>query len=278
MQEFRELLSATSDVIKGPIVIAIDELDKLHDQNIARELLRDVKGIFEVQNVYFLISISNEAQASFVLGALMNRSEFHSTFYKVIDAGYRTPGQCAELVCQRESQFPKDTALLLGVLSGGNIRELLRMVDIAMLSGTQNEPEAAINNILAAERTALLNVILDIEINDVERLNIYTILNMLHLYTSDIEFRDALIKCDSICSSECKLLNALDSMMVEACDRIIVRICIMSALCSGALNCCNDPIASAQILIHIAERSAKIALLRLKENIEINTSASVYSY
>lgn len=106
MQDFRVLLSQTAVTVKAPIVLGIDELDKLHDPEIARELLRDVKGIFEVAGVHFLVSISLEAQENLALGAVKSRDEFHSSFYKVLELGVRTPEECMALVAARDSKFP----------------------------------------------------------------------------------------------------------------------------------------------------------------------------
>ena len=69
--DFRNLAEAMARVMEGPIVIGIDELDKLPDPDSARELLRDIKGIFEVTRVHFLVSVSEEAAAALQLGCTL---------------------------------------------------------------------------------------------------------------------------------------------------------------------------------------------------------------
>ena len=89
-----------------------------------RALLRDIKGIFEVPNVHFLVSVSDEAARSLNLGALTGRDEFNSSFYTVIELPPAPPRTCAELLLSRGS-VSMEVGLTLGILSGGNPREVL---------------------------------------------------------------------------------------------------------------------------------------------------------
>lgn len=62
IQDFRRLAQQAGEVTDSePVVIAIDELDKMSDHDRVRQLLRDIKGIFDIPNVYFLVSVSTEA-------------------------------------------------------------------------------------------------------------------------------------------------------------------------------------------------------------------------
>jgi hypothetical protein len=76
VNDFRAL-AAEAGRVTGRVVIAIDELDKMADPGAARDLLRDIKGIFEVPGVHFLVSISDEAARNLSLGALTERNEFN---------------------------------------------------------------------------------------------------------------------------------------------------------------------------------------------------------
>jgi hypothetical protein len=84
--DFRNLAEDLARVMRGPIVVGIDELDKLPNPASARSLLRDIKGIFEVTGVHFLVSVSEEAAAALQLGTLQTggRNEFNSSFYTII--------------------------------------------------------------------------------------------------------------------------------------------------------------------------------------------------
>jgi hypothetical protein len=72
VHDVREL-ARLAGKIAPPVVIAIDELDKMEDPAKVRQLLRDIKGIFEVPQVHFLVSVSHEAARALYLGGLVPR-------------------------------------------------------------------------------------------------------------------------------------------------------------------------------------------------------------
>jgi hypothetical protein len=101
--DFRNLAELIAKTVHGPIVIGIDELDKIENADAVRELLRDVKGIFEVTGVHFLVSVSEEAMATLQLGTLRSdgRNEFNSSFYTVITLPPLDPDETQELLWTR---------------------------------------------------------------------------------------------------------------------------------------------------------------------------------
>jgi hypothetical protein len=128
VNDFRALAEQAGEVA-GRVVIAIDELDKMADPERVRDLLRDIKGIFEVPRVHFLVSVSDEAARTLNLGALAGRNEFNSSFYTVIELPPTRPQECAELL-QRRGRVPPDVAHALSVIAGGNPREVLRLAEL----------------------------------------------------------------------------------------------------------------------------------------------------
>ncbi len=131
VNDFRALATEAGEVA-GRVVIAIDELDKMAEADKVRALLRDIKGIFEVPHVHFLVSVSDEAARRLSIGALAGRNEFNSSFYTVIEAQPTTPEALADLLERRtEACVPRDVALVLAVLAGGNPREVLRLAEFA---------------------------------------------------------------------------------------------------------------------------------------------------
>jgi hypothetical protein len=142
VNDFRALAEEAGRVA-GRVVIAIDELDKMVEPDKVRALLRDIKGIFEVPRVHFLVSVSDEAARSLSVGALFSRNEFNSSFYTVLDVKPGRPDELAELLEQRsESGVPRDIALVLAVLAGGNPREVLRLAELADSATTGAEAAA----------------------------------------------------------------------------------------------------------------------------------------
>jgi hypothetical protein len=130
IHDFRSLVALAGQVT-GTVVVAIDELDKISDPNNVRELLRDIKGIFEVPRVHFLVSVSHEAARALNLGAVLERDEFNSSFYTVIDLPPFDPWYCDRLLQTRQADAQEGLGLVLGVIAGGNPREVLRLADLS---------------------------------------------------------------------------------------------------------------------------------------------------
>jgi Cdc6-like AAA superfamily ATPase len=128
--DFRRLAEHIVKVRRRPLVIGIDELDKMENPDEARHLLRDIKGIFEIPGVVFLVSLSAEATASLQLGPVQEngRNEFSSSFYTVIELPPLSPADVEKALTQgRKKTVSKDRAQLLCLLSAGNWREMIRL-------------------------------------------------------------------------------------------------------------------------------------------------------
>jgi hypothetical protein len=139
VNDFRALAREAGEVA-GRVVIAIDELDKMVEPDKVRALLRDIKGIFEVPHVYFLVSVSDEAARSLSLGALTGRDEFNSSFYTVIEVKPGAPDELADLLERRSAaSVAREVALVLAALAGGNPREVLRLAELATAASTGAE-------------------------------------------------------------------------------------------------------------------------------------------
>ncbi len=130
--EFRRLAAAIVATTGKRLVIGIDELDKIDDEEAARKLLRDIKGIFEIPGVFFLVSVSQEAATALQLGALQGkgRNEFNSSFYTVIEMPPFSPGDVTGIAAARGHPVGPAVAGLLCLLSAGNGRELIRLADL----------------------------------------------------------------------------------------------------------------------------------------------------
>ena len=129
--DFRKLAEAIIAATGKSLVIGIDELDKLTDEEAARKLLRDIKGIFEIPGVFFLVSVSQEAATALHLGALQGkgRNEFNSSFYTVIEMPPLDPADVIGIATARGRLVRPALARLLCLLSVGNVRELIRLTD-----------------------------------------------------------------------------------------------------------------------------------------------------
>jgi hypothetical protein len=156
--DFRQFAASVATVLK-PLVIAIDELDKIDSPDTVRALLRDIKGIFEIPNVYFLVSVSDEAAAALHLGALRGRDEFSSSFYTVLEMESLDAADAFRLAGRRGAKLTGEQARLLCLLAAGNWREAVRLAEEWRSSGGGADVSALARRSLGTEAAALLREI-----------------------------------------------------------------------------------------------------------------------
>jgi hypothetical protein len=112
----------------GGAVIGIDELDKMESDQTAWKFLNDVKAIFGLRRCYYLVSISEDALASFERRGIPFRDVFDSSFDDVIKADYFDLAAAKDLLSKGVTLLPEPFADLCYCLSGGLARDLIRTV------------------------------------------------------------------------------------------------------------------------------------------------------
>ena len=164
--DFRNLAELIVATTRKPLVIGIDELDKINNPDAVRNLLRDVKGVFEITNVYFLVSVSEEAAAALQLGSLQagGRNEFNSSFYTVIELPPLSAAETTDLLGTRGIKVTPERAQTLCLLGAGNWRETVRLAEGAHLPPRPQGIDAAhwlMMGTLEAESATLLGEIIN---------------------------------------------------------------------------------------------------------------------
>ena len=91
----------------GKLIIAIDELDKIHDPEMVKALLTELKGGLFEKGCYYLISISQDAARSFRSRLASGRDIFESTFDDVVEVTQMTSGTAIPMVQKRLSTEKK---------------------------------------------------------------------------------------------------------------------------------------------------------------------------
>jgi len=117
-----------ADGVRTPIVIGIDEVDKIEDPQEARAFFNQIKALFSDSNCLFLISISDEAMAAFERRGMPLRDAFDSSLSAVITLSYLTRAQARVLIGSRLVGVQEPAADLLYTLSGGLAREVVRHI------------------------------------------------------------------------------------------------------------------------------------------------------
>ena len=88
-------------LFNGKLVISIDELDKIDDPDTVRRILREIKGALFVPNVFYLISVSEDAARSFESRLTAGRDILESTFDELLVLDRLDSRQAWQLIRQR---------------------------------------------------------------------------------------------------------------------------------------------------------------------------------
>ncbi|HEX5121479.1 MAG TPA: hypothetical protein VFW65_40375 [Pseudonocardiaceae bacterium] len=123
----RELIQDCVETL-GPMVIAIDELDKMASAEQARSFINDIKGIFGVAGCLYLVSMSEDAVSTFERSGLGIRDAFDSAFDEIVSLEYASLSDSLDLLRSRVIGISEPFGYLCFCLSGGLPRELVRVI------------------------------------------------------------------------------------------------------------------------------------------------------
>jgi hypothetical protein len=124
--EFRDYLERHRLRGGAPILIAIDELDKITDAEQAVGIINGLKDLFHIEGVHFVISVSDDALRSFATRGIPVRDSFDSAFDAVVEIPRITAAESCALLRTRVRYFPYTAALFCHAWSGGLPRDLIR--------------------------------------------------------------------------------------------------------------------------------------------------------
>ncbi len=107
-------------------VVCVDELDKLPTAEALVVTINNLKDLFHIDGVHFVVSVSIDALRSFEQRGLPDRDAFDSSFDTVIDVGWLTVKESEDVVTSRANGFHPHLAYYCHAWSGGLPRDLLR--------------------------------------------------------------------------------------------------------------------------------------------------------
>jgi hypothetical protein len=110
------------------VMIGIDELDKIESDEKAQRFLNDIKVVFGARDVFFLVSVSENAMSQFERRGLPFRDAFDSAFDEVVAVRHLDFRSAALMLGERKIGLPVPFQALCWVMSGGLARELVRSV------------------------------------------------------------------------------------------------------------------------------------------------------
>ena len=127
------------------VVIAIDEVDKILDSDRAEAFLNDIKAVFDVPGCLYLVSLSEDAMASFARRTPSIRATFDSAFDELVSVGPMTYRNGEQLLFKRVTGVPRPFLALCHVLAGGLPRDLIRgaraLIDVTPTTGEKSLAE-----------------------------------------------------------------------------------------------------------------------------------------
>lgn len=129
-----DLVAAFADVLTKyseareprPLVIAVDELDKIGDTDKLVAAVNGMKDLFHMPNVHFLVSVSTDALARFTQRGLPVRDAFDSAFDTIVEVGPPTVQESVNVVHERAVGFPRPLTIFCHAWAGALPRDLLR--------------------------------------------------------------------------------------------------------------------------------------------------------
>ncbi|WP_331736681.1 hypothetical protein OG426_55160 (plasmid) [Streptomyces canus] len=129
VDHFRELLTRISRQERdddSKVFIGIDELDRLGSAEQAKAFLAEIKPIFTIPGVYFVLTVSEDIGASFVRRGIASRDVTDSSLEDVHYLERRRLPEARALLQQRVPGCTDPFVALVHALAGGIPRDLIR--------------------------------------------------------------------------------------------------------------------------------------------------------
>jgi hypothetical protein len=138
-------------------------MDKMESADVAQQFLNEIKGIFGVERCVYLVSISEDAMASFERRGLPFRDVFDSSFDEVLTVGPLSLEQSQLLLRRRVLGLGPAYLDLCHCLAGGLARDVLRVARQLSLQNPSDRRKPPLGRvvatIVAAELTRKIHAI-----------------------------------------------------------------------------------------------------------------------
>jgi KAP family P-loop domain len=143
-RNFARTVAAETHRRNSRVFIGIDELDKIGSADQAEQFLNEIKGIFGIPHVYFLVSVSDDALNAFERRGLPLRNAFDSSFDEIMYIGPLSYDESRRLLYRRVIGLSEPFVALCHCLAGGLARDVIRaarqVVRVAVAIGRVDPP------------------------------------------------------------------------------------------------------------------------------------------
>jgi len=147
---YRQFVAAVT--VDRPLIVGIDELDKMASPREVRSFLNDIKSLFGQSDTYYLVSVSEQAMSAFERRGLPIRDVFDSVFDDVLHVGYLQLQESEALLQQRVIGMGPPFAALCHCMAGGLPRELIRCARKAVVAAEEESELPAVASSVIRER------------------------------------------------------------------------------------------------------------------------------
>ena len=150
VDEYRRFLRAVAQEANewnGRVFIGIDELDKIDQAEHAQKFINELKAVFDVPRVLYMVAVSEDALTSFEMRGLAVRDSFDTAFDEIIDVSALAYRESKKLLAKRVVAMPEAYVALTHCLSGGLPRDLIRTAREIVYRGQQGEVQRDLRSI-----------------------------------------------------------------------------------------------------------------------------------
>jgi hypothetical protein len=125
-RNFARIVAAETHRRHERVFIGIDELDKIGSAENAEQFLNEIKGIFGIPHVYFLVSVSDDALNAFERRGLPLRNAFDSSFDEIMYISALSYEESRRLLYRRVIGLSEPFVALCHCVAGGLARDVIR--------------------------------------------------------------------------------------------------------------------------------------------------------
>ena len=150
VDEYRRFLRAVAQEANernGRVFIGIDELDKIDQAEHAQKFINELKAVFDVPRVLYMVAVSEDALTSFEMRGLTVRDSFDTAFDEIIGVSALAYRESKKLLAKRVVAMPEAYVALTHCLSGGLPRDLIRTAREIVYRGQQGEVQRDLRSI-----------------------------------------------------------------------------------------------------------------------------------
>jgi hypothetical protein len=127
LRDFIEVISRTGGLTTGPMIISIDEIDRIGSVEQAERFIGEIKSIFGIPNCFFLVSVAEDVGFLFSRQSILGQSALEHAFDDVVVVDALEFDEARDLLSARVPGFTDSFVFLALALSGGLPREMIRV-------------------------------------------------------------------------------------------------------------------------------------------------------